>query len=49
MFDGSGETTWVLERVVERAGDVAAAVRCLAPCGHNLVVCTADGGMHLHA
>ena len=57
IFDGAsaGEKTWVLERVVDRAGvdsDDAAgagAVSCLAPCGHNLVACTADGGMHLYA
>ena len=49
MFDQSGDKTWVLERVVGPVGAAAAAVGCLAPCGHNLVACTADGGMHLYA
>ena len=51
LRDGEGTEGWVLERIVPPANEegTASPVTCLAACGHNLVVCTADGGMHLYA
>ena len=48
VFDGSAARgAWVLERVMARAGEKPAALGVLAPVGHTLVACGADGGMHL--